>query len=341
MKKKLGLVLAGGGAKGAYEAGVLKYLGECGLKPDIIAGTSIGALNGAIIASGNDFESSTKHLYQLWDRLGEEKLLLPNNAGVANLLSKPALGIMSPLSRWVLKILRWSNIVNNDRYLFDPTPLERLLREVTSPAKLRQGIELWIAAFPSLNIPGVNYGIKMAMVDVLRGLTGTKAEWFRVQDCDDDDTLLNILLASAAIPIAFPRRKIGEQHYVDGALQDNVPLGALAKQGVSNVIVIHLGNASLWDRREFPSQSVIEIRPTDEMNEDKKLFFGEVKSLLDFSPQRISILRSRGYQDAEEIISKHARTFQAFRSLDTSTKHLIESTLELNQLDYQADEMDV
>ena len=53
---KIGLVLAGGGAKGAYQSGVVKYLAEIDFAPHIIAGTSIGALNGAILASNTSFK---------------------------------------------------------------------------------------------------------------------------------------------------------------------------------------------------------------------------------------------------------------------------------------------
>jgi len=61
-KNKLGIVLSGGGAKGAYEVGFLKYLAEEGIQADAIAGTSIGALNGAIYASKRDTQRTTQLL---------------------------------------------------------------------------------------------------------------------------------------------------------------------------------------------------------------------------------------------------------------------------------------
>ena len=53
---KLGLVLSGGGAKGAYHVGILKYLAEQHIQPQAISGASIGSLNGAIVASACDIE---------------------------------------------------------------------------------------------------------------------------------------------------------------------------------------------------------------------------------------------------------------------------------------------
>lgn len=58
-KIKIGLVLAGGDAKGAYQSGLVKYLAEIDFAPLMIAGTSIGALNGAILASGTSFFTNT------------------------------------------------------------------------------------------------------------------------------------------------------------------------------------------------------------------------------------------------------------------------------------------
>ena len=53
-KTKLGLVLSGGGAKGAYEVGVIRALAEYGIEPQVVSGASIGAINGSIVASSSD-----------------------------------------------------------------------------------------------------------------------------------------------------------------------------------------------------------------------------------------------------------------------------------------------
>ena len=67
---KLGLVLSGGGAKGAYQVGVMKALVELGITQiDGIAGASIGALNGAVLASAPDIKTGTERLTRLWARL--------------------------------------------------------------------------------------------------------------------------------------------------------------------------------------------------------------------------------------------------------------------------------
>ena len=67
---KYGLVLSGGGSKGAYESGCMKALQELGYHFDIVTGTSIGALNGLLVAQ-EDYQK----LYELWDTLSLEKVL--------------------------------------------------------------------------------------------------------------------------------------------------------------------------------------------------------------------------------------------------------------------------
>lgn len=87
MKTSIGLVLAGGGAKGAYQAGALTYLAELGFQPKIIAGTSIGALNGAVVASHQSFVQGVDYLNQLWDKLGQAQIIRPNTGTVVKTLS--------------------------------------------------------------------------------------------------------------------------------------------------------------------------------------------------------------------------------------------------------------
>ena len=72
---KIGLVLSGGGAKGAYQVGVVKALLEKNVAMDCIAGTSIGALNGSILASAPDLTVGFERLEKVWQRISEIKPL--------------------------------------------------------------------------------------------------------------------------------------------------------------------------------------------------------------------------------------------------------------------------
>ena len=68
---KVGLVLSGGGAKGAYQVGVLRYMAEAGMKVDAVSGASIGALNGAIVANAKNLTEASQHLTEFWQSLAE------------------------------------------------------------------------------------------------------------------------------------------------------------------------------------------------------------------------------------------------------------------------------
>ena len=321
MNPSIGLVLAGGGAKGAYQAGALEYLAGLGFKPNIIAGTSIGALNGAVLASRQSFFQGVARLNALWEQIGQENILRPNTGTVIKAVGYAAKTAIPTFSKWALDCLENLDLVPDRTAIFDPTPIERLLSEAVDLTELRQGIELWITVFPALRIPGVKYDLLMSLVDLLRANTGTKAQWLCVQDFKekDDDTLYNLLLASAAIPLAFPQRKVNGKFYVDGALGDNIPLGALAVRGCTHAIVIHLDNGEIWNRHNFPEQTIIEIRPEETINKSNTPILGHVGSLLDFSSERIAELKKRGYYDASRCMEPYLQTFRAV--LDQRNTH--------------------
>lgn len=329
MQPSIGLVLVGGGAKGAYQTGALQYLAEQGFKPNIIAGTSIGALNGAVLASHPSFERGVAKLNELWDRLGQENILIPNTRMIFKTLGYATQTTIPTFSNWSIEILTQLGLLPKDTVIFDPTPIERLLREAVDLKEMRQGIELWVTVFPALKIPGINYDLLMSLVDLIRAKTGTNAHWLCAQNFEEDETLYNLLLASAAIPLAFPQREINSQFYVDGALGDNIPLGALAARGCQNAIVIHLDNGEVWNRHNFPEQTIIEIRPEQRINNSDLPILGSVSSLLDFSETRINELKQRGYEDAKRCLEPIIQTSIAVKQQRQSHQSLINYTKKL------------
>jgi NTE family protein len=327
---QVGLVLVGGGAKGAYQAGVLKYIAEeTAIEPQIIAGTSIGALNGAVLAAHPPFERGVRRLNELWTRLGQEQILRPHSGTVLRTLSYAAQTLVPTFQKWSLDLLVQLKLLPDHTAIFDPEPIERLLRETVDLADLRRGVELWVTVFPALKIPGVDYDLLMSLVDLIRAKTGTAAQWLCAQNFQDDETLYNVLLASAAIPLAFPQREINGQFYVDGALGDNIPLGALAARGCTHAIVIHLDNGEVWNRHDFPEQTVIEIRPEQPINKFDTPILGSVSSLLDFSAERIAELKRRGYQDARRCLEPIIDTFKSIQAQRQSHHSLLDSTQQL------------
>ncbi|MBD2465967.1 patatin-like phospholipase family protein [Oscillatoria sp. FACHB-1407] len=325
----IGLVLAGGGAKGAYHAGALRYIAELGFEPHIIAGTSIGALNGAILSANLPFNSAVQQMNELWDQLSYANILRPNKDLVIQAIAYGAKAYQSEFTVWLSKFLSEAGLLKKDLVIFDPEPIERFLKQAVSLESIKQGTELWIAAFPTLQIPGLDYSVLAALIDAFRAQTGTKAHWLRVQDCDDEEVLYNTLLASAAIPLIFPTRAVNGEVYVDGGLADNVPLGALAARGCTHAIVIHLSNGAIWDRHDFPNQTVVEIRPAEFINKIDAPIVGDVDALFDFSPNRVTDLKQRGYQDAKRCLEPIIQTFQVVRGQRDSHNKIVDLTKQL------------
>ena len=71
---KIGMVFSGGGHRGAFQVGILKALSQIGIEPSVIAGTSIGALNGAIVASSSSMLDAVEKLESLWLRLNTSQI---------------------------------------------------------------------------------------------------------------------------------------------------------------------------------------------------------------------------------------------------------------------------
>lgn len=329
MKPSIGLVLAGGGAKGAYQAGALTYLAEMGFEPQVIAGTSIGALNGAVLASHSSFFQGVNALNQLWDDLGNAQIIKPNRGGIARSLSYVTQTTIPHFSEWAVNCLQNMGFLSDSHAIFDPEPIEYFLQKAVNLEKLRQGLELWITVFPSLNIPGINYDLLMVGMDIIRAKTGTKVDWLCAQDFEDDYTLFNLLLASAAIPLIFPQREVNGQFYVDGGLVDNIPFGILAAKGCTHAIVIHLDNGEIWNRHDFPEQTIIEIRPEKKINHSDIPIWGAISTILDFSSDYIAELKNRGYEDAKRCLEPILQSFQSTGQQRQTHNFLVYSTLEL------------
>jgi len=318
MNLKIGLVLAGGGAKGAYQAGAIKYLAEIDFVPHIIAGSSIGALNGAVLAANLPFRQAADRLDLLWTDLGAANIIQPDRGAIAQLASYIIQTSLPTFGAWATKLLESIGIFSNTKSVFDPEPIETFLRRAVDAQQLRDGIELWVAVFPSLNIPRFRYDPAMLVIDMIRAKMGQDAHWLHVQNANRDRQLYDILLASAAIPLAFPQREINGNIYVDGGFADNVPLGALAAQGCTHAIVIHLENGAVWNRHKFPNQTVIEIRPQDPINKSELPLYGDAITFLDFSRDRIELLKQRGYADAKACLEPILKTLTIERDRKTS-----------------------
>ena len=207
--KEYGLVLEGGGAKGAYQIGAWKALKEAGIHVKGIAGTSVGALNGALIAM-DDFEKAER----IWETIRYSRVMdvddeLVEQLKTSSLKDIAALGLseLIPAAKKVLK----------DRG-FDIAPLRSLIEEVVDEEKIRNSEkELYVVTY---------------------SLSDRKPMVVNVKEVPDGE-IADMLMASAYL-IGFRREKLGGKYYMDGGGVNNVPIDVLIEKGYKDILVFRI-----------------------------------------------------------------------------------------------------
>lgn len=200
---KTALVLGGGGARGSYELGVWQALREMGINIDMVTGTSIGAINGAMIVQG-DYEAAVS----LWEHIETAHVIdIPVNKD-------------EPLNQKVLQTYQYFalNFVKSGGT--DTAPLEQTLRTVINEEKIRSS--------------SIDYGLVTMEMS-----TGIPHELFR-EDIPHGK-MIDYMVASASIYPAFKPHKIDDVRYLDGAYHDNLPVKMALEKGAERVIAVDLG----------------------------------------------------------------------------------------------------
>jgi len=347
---KVGLVLSGGGAKGAYQVGVVKALVEMGVQVDAIAGASIGALNGAVLAASPSLEEGVRRLAEVWRELAAESPLQPNWPSYLNLLQSVGLTYSSPLLgmifqsattalpaligpagitlRTVMQTVSLLIRAQRSRQssgggVVSSRPLEILMDKYLDPSALTNGVPLYVSAYSTRRLSQDLGGILRAEL----GLEENRgSEFFHVQSLDLA-TRKNALMASAAIPMLFEPQVIDGKSYTDGGqggwsnAQGNTPIQPLLDAGCRQILVTHLGNGSLWSRDRFPDATVLEIRPQRSIARAEGLM-GGAKDLLGFSASSIESWIEQGYEDTLVCVKRVRDSVVAHRALQESTSAL-------------------
>ncbi len=232
------LVMQGGGALGAYQVGVYEALHEAGIEPDWVIGTSIGAINGALIA-GNAPEHRVERLHEFWSRVEQR-------AGAAALEFVPGLNSV---------LANVATMVNGLAPFFGPNPMSWFGPHAS--------IGLESAAYYT-TAPLRNTLSELVDLDYLNdsetrltvGAVNVKNGEMRYFDSRDRPIALEHVMASGALPPAFPAVRIDGEPYWDGGIYSNTPIEAVLddKPRVDSVIfTVHMWNpegpepGSLWE----------------------------------------------------------------------------------------------
>ena len=233
------LVLQGGGALGASQVGVYQALHEAGVEPDWVIGTSIGAINAALIA-GNEPTQRLPRLREFWSRVehGAESDLLRFFTGLANVSTNlatiargiPCFFVPNPMA-WLSSHLP---LGVEDAAYYSTAPLRDTLREL---------VEL------DCNTDG-HTRLTVGAVNARNGE-------MRYFDSREEAITLDHILASGALPPAFPAVRIDGDPYWDGGIYSNTPIEAVLDDNPRRDSVIFTVN--VWNPEGTEPNSVWEV----------------------------------------------------------------------------------
>ena len=225
LNKEYGLVFDGGGARGAYQIGAWRALSEAGVKISAVAGTSVGALNGALVCMG-DLEKAG----HIWKEMAFSRVMDVDDELMEQFFDGEA------SIREILKGL-WKKLADGG---IDITPLKELIHEVVDEEKIRKcGKEFCLLTFSVSDMKELDLSIE----DIPEGL------------------LEDFLLASAYL-LGFKNEPLHGKTYIDGGAVNNVPTASLLKRGYKDLIQVRIFGPGRVPKTTIPEDgSLLEIEP--------------------------------------------------------------------------------
>ena len=228
-EKRIGLILSGGGARAAYQVGVLRAIANILPKHaknpfHIIAGTSAGALNAVSIAThAQHFRTGVRTLEYIWKNISSEQIYNPQSG---NLLSSASSVLLSMLS---------GKSSGNAVALLDNEPLAALLGRIIKFDRIQRNIDIGLLDAVSVTASVYGSGESVAFYQAMQGIEN----WERPHRIGVRTKLnINHLLASSAIPIIFPAVSIGSQYFGDGAVRQLAPTSTALHLGARRLLAI-------------------------------------------------------------------------------------------------------
>jgi len=246
------LMLPGGGARGAYQVGVLKAIGELQDGTEnpfpIITGTSAGSINAAVLAShAHRFLVGVRQLEHFWRSMRCERIYRTD-----------AWTVLKSGMSFAVTLLSGGLIDGNIKALLDNTPLRRFLQQTLRLDGIQTALE-----------QGALHGVAVTAA----GYTSASAtSYFQAQPQVSDwerprrrglATTLQVshLLASSALPYIFPAERIGNEYFGDGGMRLVAPLSPAIHLGANRILVIGTRD----EKPDLPPQSLTEYPSAGEI----------------------------------------------------------------------------
>ena len=229
--------MTGGGARAAYQVGVLRALSE--LLPDdvrtpfpIICGTSAGAINAAVLAvDGGNFKRGVRRLMTVW-----------KNFRVHHVYRADPWGALSNSARWIWAVLAGGAFLKRPVSLLDNTPLSKLLAGHLDFAAIQRCIDAGDLSAFSITCSGYTSGQSVTFYQSRDGVE----PWQRARRIGVPMPItVDHLLASSALPFIFAPMHINREYFGDGSMRQIAPLSPALHLGADRLFVIGVGRQLL------------------------------------------------------------------------------------------------
>ena len=329
MKPKIGLVLSGGGARGAYQAGIVQVLAEGDLYVDVISGASIGSMNGAVISAAPGFAEGARRVVELWQDQARRSPLIPVDTKavlsripqkLTTLLADVGISVDDVERQIAARMPMVQNLFkdyaetffgerrHDGAWLSNRPLVERVDRYIDFNA-LARGVPLYVSLYPASS---------SAVLDVVQcflaelSLTETHdSEFFCVQKLPREDHK-KALLASAALPLIFPPQVIDGKAYSDGGqggwsrLQGNTPVEPLIRERCDVAVISRICGDKRWNSQNYPGMDIIDVRPRASLK--RNLI---IPDTLGFTTGNILSWIEQGYDDAKSYLPEIFQALEA------------------------------
>jgi predicted acylesterase/phospholipase RssA len=361
----LAFVLGAGGTRGDFQVGALQFLYNRGIRPDIICGTSIGAINGLVLAEGG-----IEKLVTLWksfrktdDVYTEEPWLRALKPITGQLYRMTATDAVSTMAGRMVKYTLFPPVLFFDavnfwtgmaelmsapggygqlKSFFNLSPTEAKLRSLLDPGKVsRSGIKLRITMV-GLESGEVRY-------------VNESGHFSEGADSGRQVDLIDAVLASSSIPGFFPPVKLYSENYVDGGVREMLPVKTAISLGATEVYAIACSKSGVGTSRSFDNSNMIDItlRATrdialDEIQRkdahpprgwgvDFKLIQPTLRThdVLAVEPGMISISMAYGYMRAFDVVEGSSDPGK-FENLKRTSDEITRLRLKLWKMEHRA-----
>jgi len=314
------LILSGGGARAAYQVGVLAAIRDMLPEPQrnpfpILCGTSAGAINAASLATtAENFDTGVTQLLEIW-----------RNFHAGSVYRSDALGIGATAVRWLGALAAGWLVKSGPRALLDNSPLRQLLTEHLDFSGIDRAIANQALHSVSLTCSGYNSG---QSVSFFQGRADLEP-WRRSQRLGAHVKLeVDHLMASSAIPFVFPAVKINREYFGDGSMRQVAPISPAIHLGADRILVIGAGRmAEPPDERQtsdvYPSLAQIaghalssifldtlsvDLERIRRINQTVKLIPEQVRQEQHIALHRIDVLVIAPSERLDHIAALHAQS---------------------------------